>query len=124
MLRSLATRTSRVVLGALSIWCLGCASLDIVLDQLLLGGATSELCVMPGDTAQQSLGDRVSTIRQSDDAPADACGCDHCVAVRAAVASAVAPQRLTPDSVAHVPGDAPSVIREPLVPPPIGRIAA
>ena len=124
MLRSLIVRTSRAILGVLSIWCLGCTSLDIVLSEVLCGSASAAACVTPTDAAEQTAGDSVSSVRQADDGRQTACGCDHCVAVQAPAAFAAAPPRLTPESVAHVPSDAPSVFREPLVPPPIGRIAA
>ena len=125
MLRSLATRTSRAVFGVLSVWCLGCTSLDIVLDELLHGGAPAIECVMVGDADAKAPTDGAPNVRASGNRSLlDACGCDHCVAVRANVASSAMPRLTAPEAVAHKPVIAPNVVREPLVPPPIGRIAA
>src|SRR5258705_9109758 len=125
MIASLPTRLSRAVFGLLSIWCLGCTSLDIIIDRLVHRDAATSGCVMADDAPVQGSSDRTPTVQPSADRSVVAgCGCDHCVAVQTpATAVAVAPLP-TPDAVEHRLGNPLDVSQEPLVPSPLaGTIA-
>lgn len=116
---------SRAVFGVLSIWCLGCSSLDIIIDRLVHGDIATAGCVMADDPPVPSESGRESRIQQRADAAALAgCGCDHCVATPTPATTLAVLPHPTPDTVEHKLGSALSVDREPLVPPPIGRTIA
>ncbi|HEU4996136.1 MAG TPA: hypothetical protein VFT29_15070, partial [Gemmatimonadaceae bacterium] len=120
MIGSLPTRVSRAVFGLLSIWCLGCTSLDVIIDRLVHHDAAASGCVMADDAPVQGSGNGTPTMQPSvDHSVVAGCGCDHCIAVQTpATAVAVAPLP-TPDAVEHRLGNQLDVAREPLVPPPI-----
>ncbi|MEX2154204.1 MAG: hypothetical protein WD825_12765 [Gemmatimonadaceae bacterium] len=125
MLRSLSTRISRAVFGVLSIWCLGCSSLDIIIDRLVHGGGDASGCVMSDDAPAPAGGDGTSIVEPTRDRTGlDGCGCDRCVAVQTPATGLAATPHPTPESVEHRLGSALSVYREPLVPPPIGLTIA
>jgi hypothetical protein len=125
MLGPLSTRLSRAVFGVLSIWCLGCSSLDIIIDRLVHGGAQTSECAMSDDAPAQVNTDGISAVQASSDrAPLAGCGCDHCVAVQTPATTLAAIPHPTPEDVEHHLGSAISVFREPLVPPPIARTIA
>jgi hypothetical protein len=111
---------SRAVFGVLSIWCLGCSSLDIIIDRLVHGGAQTSECAMSDDAPAQSNTDGIPIVQASPDRTSlGGCGCDHCVAVQTPATVLAAIPHPTPEGVEHHVGSAPSVYREPLVPPPI-----
>lgn len=125
MLGSLSTRLSRAVFGALSIWCLGCTSLDIIIDRLVLGDAPTTGCVMADDAPAQSGSTGTPRVQQSADSSGLAgCGCDHCIAVQTPGTGLAVVTHPTPETIEHKLGSALSVDREPLVPPPIDRTPA
>jgi hypothetical protein len=122
---SLSTRMSRAVFGVLSIWCLGCSSLDIIIDRLVHGGGQATGCAMSDDAPVQSNSDDTSVVQSSPDRTGLAgCGCDHCVAVQTPATEIAVIPHPTPESVEHNLGSALSVYREPLVPPPIAPAIA
>lgn len=120
MLRSLPTRLSRAVVGVLSVWCLGCTSLDIIIDRLVHGGATMAGCVRAEDAPVEPGRDGVPTVQQSEADPAfEGCGCSQCIAVQAPATALARAPHPTPNAVEQQLGGALRVDREPLVPPPI-----
>lgn len=125
MLGSLSVRASRAVIGVLSVWCLGCSSLDVVIDRLVHGEAEANGCVMTDAAPTQSDTDGVQVVQPRPDRTAVVgCGCDHCVAVQTPATGLAAIPQPIPESVEHRLGSALSVYREPLVPPPIGSAIA
>ena len=125
MLRSFPTRLSRAVVGVLSMWCLGCTSLDILIDRLVHGNVPMSECAKADDAPAQSGTDGAPSVKTSADDPMlGGCGCDHCIAVQTPATTLAAVQHPTPETVEHKPGSALSVAREPLVPPPIARTLA
>jgi hypothetical protein len=106
-------------------WCLGCTSLDIIIEQLVRGDAPTSSWVMTDDAPARSGTDGAPSVTASaDDSVLAGCGCDHCIAVQTPATTLAALQHPTPESVDDELGNALSVDREPLVPPPIARTLA
>jgi hypothetical protein len=115
---------SRAVFGVLAIWCLGCTSFDVILDQLVHGARATSGCVMGDDAPVPSGHDATSSVQESVARAASGCGCDHCVAVQPVVTALALPPHPTPETIEQELGSALNVFREPLVPPPIARATA
>lgn len=121
MRRSLGVRLSRAGFGLLAIWCLGCTSFDVLLDQMFSEQVAAGVTCAMSEAARPPSADGASAVRASpDESGSPSCECSHCVGAQSdATTVAVAPQP-TPDTIQHQLGSALSFEREPLVPPPIG----
>lgn len=107
MRSSISVRLSRAWFGFMAIWCLGCSSFDVVIDELL-----------GHDTVRASYGVIVAQQSPSPD-DSSGCGCDHCIAVECDATDASMTPHARPQTLQYVSGSALSVAREPQVPPPI-----
>jgi hypothetical protein len=120
MLHSVPLRLTRSVFGLFTIWCLGCASFDSLIQQLVSGGASqSGSCMTTNESPRQPLtGSAVVADATADQRAIDGCGCTQCVGVETAVPSLAPTPQPTPDTFAEVLGAPLSDNSEPLVPPP------
>src|SRR5438045_7352340 len=124
MMESPSARVSRAVVGVLSIWCLGCTSLDIIIDRLVHGDAPIGGCVIAEDVpspAQPSSNGAPTVQPSPEHSAAVGCGCDHCIAVQSPASAVAVLPHPTPDNGEQRFDSVPDVYREPLVPPPIAR---
>lgn len=121
MRSSISVRLSRAGFGLMAIWCLGCTSFDVLIEELLRGDAALAGCVMAGDGQTPSSADASSVRSQPVDEPS--CGCDHCIAVQVGATEVAMAPHGTPDTLQQASGSALSIDREPHVPPPITAIA-
>jgi hypothetical protein len=119
MLHSVPLRLARSVFGLFTIWCLGCASFDSLIQQIVSGGASQAgSCMTASESPAQdtNAGNAVAAVQTEQ--RSEGCGCTQCVGVYPApLTQAVAPQSI-PDTFAELVGGPLTDNREPLVPPP------
>ncbi len=121
MFRPVGARFARSVFGLLTIWCLGCASLDSVIQQLTgFGDRSTAACMTANESAPPSVEMALAPQPKASQTGDAGCGCTQCVGVETAPLSLVAAAQPTPDTFAETLGGPLSDNREPLVPPPQG----
>ena len=113
-MRRLSVRITRSLTAFFAVWCLGCSSLNVLLDRLTGGSDTTVAsCMSMGEQPDAVAGITIASHR------ADACGCDHCVAVQGPPAVIARASEPIPHAIVRVVAFPPSVGRTPLHPPPI-----
>jgi hypothetical protein len=119
MLIPVSLRLTRSVFGLFTIWCLGCASFDSLIEQLLSGRAgTASSCMTATESPVQHSNAHGAVTAVKNEKESNGCGCTQCVGVDPAPMPQAAPARSLPDTFAELPGPPLTDNREPLVPPP------
>jgi len=122
---SLSTRVTRALVAVITVWCLGCAGYEPLLDSLHGDGTAmscGEMTVSGGTAGVEQSMPAVSAVSASHDA--FDCGCGQGCHASSPAVQATHPVRSAIPALAALERSAPpSVTRTPLLPPPeTGRL--
>lgn len=124
--RSWLFKLANPLFAILAVWCLGCTSLDPLLDFAFGNQTRSQASCMTSDTggnAEQGVAFSAAPVSDRDGF-ADACGCSHCVGVQASAASVSPLSPPQPEVAVEKLGRALRADPKPLVPPPQVSVVA
>ena len=117
--------SARALTAFLTVWCLGCAAFDPVIDSLLGQKTTTASCLSEMVESGQTAGSDGLTISPSvngaDSELCCGCGCGSCHSVSPQATDVAAVVAATPRAISLVERRLASVTRAPVAPPPEHR---
>ena len=124
--RSLLMKLAHPLFAILAVWCLGCSSFDSLLERAFAASASTQVDCMSAPTGQDATRDTAPSVVRADheQQAADGCGCSHCLGVQQESGTISPIRQPVPEAVIATIGRELRADREPLVPPPQGRVEA
>lgn len=120
MARHWSAQVGRTLFAILAVWCLGCSSFDILVEQLSASAVTPCTDESRGSSpSENGAANVLMSVASSDKSTMSGnCGCTHCVGVEPVVFAVVVPHRPMPEAFQKIIENPMRISTEPAVPPP------